>query len=255
MKPKNTLLAGLIAGALLAMPIHANAAGMGSIKVTSALGQPFRAEIELTSVAKDEIDLITAKLATPEQYREARLERPDGLAGLRFSVAKRANGEPYLRVTSTQPINEPFLNLLIQLDWPSGRLLREYTVLLDPPEFQEAKAVAAVTPPQVASAPEAEAPAKPAPKPAPTPRAAAPTKPAPAPKVAPVVKAEPPAPTLTPAEQTFPRFEGDRELPPLSQTVPAAPVAPAKPAVTQYTTKQGDTLSKIARELAPEGEP
>ena len=297
MKRKNLFNALLIAGLLVAAPLTVDAAGLGKLKVISALGQPLRAEIDLISVPKDEIDLITARIATPDAYKQARIERQEGLTNVRFSVAKRPNGEPYLQITSIQAFNEPFLDLLIQLDWPSGRLLREYTILLDPPGFQEKPVAPAVSAPVAKAepavkpvpAPVAEKPAvKAEPIPVAPPAEPAkvekkaklekpvklepvqPEKVAPEKKVAektkgkksvkpePIIKTEPTPPPrqLTPAEQTFPRFEGDRELPPaVVQAVPIvpAPVAAAKPVGQEHSVKKGDSLSKIAREMKPEG--
>ncbi|MBT9612592.1 MAG: FimV family protein [Burkholderiales bacterium] len=290
MKRKNLFNALLIAGLLVA-PFTADAAGLGKLKVISALGQPLRAEIELISVPKDEVDLLTARIATVDAYKQAKIERQEGLTNVRFAVAKRSNGEPYLLISSIQAFNEPFLDLLIQLDWPTGRLLREYTILLDPPGFQEksaapvinvpvAKAEPAVKPAPAPVIAEKPMPAAPLAEPAKVEKKAKPEKPikpekvAPEKKVAekptdkksakpaPIIKAEPtqlPRP-LTPAEQTFPRFEGDRELPALAesareQAMPIAPalVAAAKPARQEHTVKKGDSLSKIAREMKPEG--
>lgn len=299
MKRKNLFNALLIAGLLMAAPLTVDAAGLGKLKVISALGQPLRAEIDLISVPKDEIDLVTARIATPDAYKQAKIERQEGLTNVRFAVAKRPNGEPYLVITSIQAFNEPFLDLLIQLDWPSGRLLREYTILLDPPGFQEKPVAPAVSAPvakaepavKPAPAPVVEKPiakAEPIPvappsEPAKLEKKAKPEKPvkaepvkpekvAPEKKAAekpkgkkpakpePIVKAEPTPPPrqLTPAEQTFPRFEGERELPPatepaLAQAAPITPVVAAKPASQAHAVKKGDSLSKIAREMKPEG--
>ena len=272
MKRKNLFNALLIAGLLVATPLVADAAGLGKLKVVSALGQPLRAEIDLIAVPKDEVDLITARVATPDAYKQHNIEWQEGSANIRFAVEKRPNGEPYLKITSTQAFNEPFLDLLIQLDWPSGRLLREYTILLDPPGFQDKPAAPVVRAPvaqfepAVKPAPIAE---KPAPLASPEPikaekksvNAAKHKKQAKGKKAQAILKAEPASPPrqLTPAEQTFPRFESDQ---PSSQTgVPQAqpsaiaPVAVAavKPASQEYKVKKGDSLSKIAREMKPEG--
>ena len=278
MKHNNIFQALLIAGLLVGTPLAVDAAGLGKLKIISALGQPLRAEIDLISVPKDEVDLITARIATPDAYKQARIERQEGLTNVRFAVVKRPNGEPYLLITSIQAFNEPFVDLLIQLDWPSGRLLREYTILLDPPGFQEKLVAPAVTVP-VTKAEKAVKPAsaviveQPAPTPSPDQqakpqKAVKPEKVAPEIKVAEktkgkkskletIVRAEP-IRALTPAEQTFPRFEGDRELPPLSIVEGTKPITPA-PVVTQSQpgeykrVQRGDTLRKIAQDLKPEG--
>lgn len=263
MKSTHTLKHWLIASVLLAVPWVADAAGLGKITVTSALGQPLRAEIDLISVPKDDVDLLVAKPATPEEYKRAGVDRPEGVQTVRFAVEKRANGQPYLKVTSLEAMNEPFLQLLVQLDWPSGRILRNYTILLDPPGLREKPAAPAVTAPTVKTAPEvsqAETAVVPE-KPAPAARPARPAaKPAPAKKEVPapekksevLVRAEPAQP-LTPAEQTFPRFEGDREVPQVT-AAPTPRVTAAQPmAETTYKVKPGDNLVKIAQELKPDG--
>jgi len=251
---------------LVATPMATNAAGLGKLKVISALGQPLRAEIDLLSIPKDEIDLVTAKIAPVDAYKQARIERQEGLSAVRFTVEKRPNGEPYLKVSSTQAFNEPFIQLLIQLDWPTGRLLREYTVLLDPPGFQEAPATPSISAP-VSKAEPAVRPAKAVEAPAVTEkprkaRKAVAEKPPIEPKAkklakkevkeAPILKAEP-APQLTPAEQTFPRFDGsDQEKPAVTEQQPT-PIVTAVPEQQEYQVKKGDTLAKIARELQVEG--
>lgn len=275
MKRKNIFNALLIAGLLVATPLAADAAGLGKLKVISALGQPLRAEIDLIAVPKDEVDLLTARIATSEAYKQAKIEQQEGLSAVRFAVEKRPNGEPYLKITSAQAFNEPFLDLLIQLDWPSGRLLREYTILLDPPGFQDVPAAPAVSTPVVR--------AEPAVKPAPVPEKTVPVesraenkleaaakihKATPQKKVAepkakgkkvtPILKAEPASPSrqLTPAEQTFPRLGAEQlSSPAQAEAVPAArsPVAVTRSEPQEYKVKKGDSLSKIAREMKPEG--
>ena len=270
MKRKNIFNALLIAGLLAATPLAADAAGLGKLKVISALGQPLRAEIDLIAVPKDEVDLITARIATSEAYKQAKIEQQEGLSAVRFAVEKRPNGEPYLKITSAQAFNEPFLDLLIQLDWPSGRLLREYTILLDPPGFQEAPAVRApvvqavpALKPAPASAPErVVVPEFQPEKKAPKAQKVAPDKKvvekkAKGKKVEPILKAEPPRQS-TVAEQTFPRLGGEQlSAPATSDTAPPAstpaPVAAMRTEQQEYKVKKGDTLSKIAREMKPDG--
>lgn len=123
----------VLACTLLMLSGVTNAAGLGKLSIQSALGQPLRAEIELLSVSKDELASINAKLASHESFRLARIDRPEALNNLRMSVDQRANGQPVVRLTSTSAINDPFLDVLIELSWSSGRIIREYTVLLDPP--------------------------------------------------------------------------------------------------------------------------
>ena len=137
---------------------------MGGINVVSALGQPLKAEVELVSVNKAEKASLVARLASPDVYRGAGLEYPYGTK-FKFQIESRANGESYIKVSSAQPINDPFVSMLVELTWASGKLLREYTFLLDPPDYvverpkpaevqAVAPAVQAVTPAAQAAPPE-----------------------------------------------------------------------------------------------------
>ncbi|MBI1174681.1 MAG: hypothetical protein GC139_05365 [Sideroxydans sp.] len=125
---------GIIAG--LALSSMAYAVGMGGINVTSALGQPLAVEIELVSVDKAEKPGLSARLASPDAFKGAGIDYPYSLPKLKFQIENRADGEPYLKVTTKEAVNDPFLSLLVELDWASGKLLREYTFLLDPPDYQ-----------------------------------------------------------------------------------------------------------------------
>lgn len=219
------------------------AVGFGGINVTSSLGQPLVAEIELVAVEPADKASLTARLATPDAFKGAGIDYPYALPKMKFSVETRANGEFYIKATSAQPVNEPFVSLLIELSWSSGRLLREYTFLLDPPGFvAEQPAVAAVKPiePVVVAPVIASAPAEtPAPQAEPMPLMAS----APVAAEAPQAIAAASAPVA--AEET-------------KAAEPAATVAaPAKEEKTEpaavkseepITVKRGDTLSKIANQ-------
>lgn len=165
------------AGLIVAMPYASvsYAAGLGRLNVLSQLGQPFSAEIDLVNVSKEELATLKANLASPAAYQSANLTFDPALNALRLSVERRPNGTSYIKLTSFRAVAEPFLDLLIELSWAGGRIVREYSALLDPPGM-EAPAPA-VTSPAVA-APVVAPPA------APTPSAAvetpAPAKPAPA---------------------------------------------------------------------------
>ncbi len=128
---------GFVAGIVLSGFVFA--VSMGGINVATALGEPLMVEIRLKAVSKAEAGTVSARLATPDMFKVAGLDYPYGLPQLKFKIETRAdNGEPYLKITSTQPINEPFVTLLVELSWSSGRLLREYTFLLDPPGYAAA---------------------------------------------------------------------------------------------------------------------
>lgn len=92
-----------------------------------------RAEIKLLSVREGETNDMVAKLASEDAFLRAGIDRPAILRQLRFTVRTHENGASYIAVTSSKPIVEPFLNFLVEVGWPRGRLVREYTLLLDPP--------------------------------------------------------------------------------------------------------------------------
>ena len=121
--------------ALAAWPLTTEAAGLGKVNVFSALGQPLRAELEIFAT-REELSGMKAQLASPEAFRQAGVDYTATLSGITLSIDKRPNGQPIIRLSSAKPINDPFVDLLLELNWPTGRLLREYTFLLDPPEFR-----------------------------------------------------------------------------------------------------------------------
>lgn len=138
-----------LAVCLALMPFMAEAAGLGRLTVNSGLGEPFNAEIEL-SAGKDELSSLSARIAPSDVYAEHGMERLSALGTIRVEVARKPDGSSVLKLYSAQPVDDPFLDMLIQVDWPTGRLLREYTALLDPPGYEEkagADAVAAAAEP------------------------------------------------------------------------------------------------------------
>ena len=179
-------LTSAVAGAVL-FSSAANAAGLGKLTVLSSLGQPLRAEIELTAVSSDEAGALTAKLAPSDAFRLANIEFNPALLSLRFAVETR-NGRQFIKISSTQPVNEPFVDMLLELSWNSGRLVREYTFLLDPAELRSTQSAQVTAPVDVLK--------QGAPTLAPVSQS---VKPAPAP-VAPAPKAEHPAPKAGAAE-------------------------------------------------------
>lgn len=143
---------------LIAFPFLVNAAGLGKLTLGSSLGQPLRAEIELVSVKGDEISSLVARVASPEAFRQAGVTLAPYHSSLVISVEQRTNGQPYIQISSPQSINEPFLNLLIELNWSSGRLLREYTVLLDPVDTNVAEPASPVVSPVTDTTPQTSTP-------------------------------------------------------------------------------------------------
>ncbi len=124
----------LLMSALLS-PTALYALGLGEIRLNSALNQPFDAEIELVSAAAEDLAALRASLASSDTFARYGLDRPAYLADFTFRVVHGADGRDVLHITSPRPVTEPFVTLLVEANWPRGRLLREYTVLLDPPVF------------------------------------------------------------------------------------------------------------------------
>lgn len=129
-----TSLAALSLSLTLTQP--AQSAGLGRLSVLSALGQPLRAEVDVTSVSREEAASMTARLAPAEAFRLAGVDYSPVLSTLRFSIANRSDGRSIIRITSLQPVDEPVVDLLVELNWAGGRLVRKYTFLLDPPEIK-----------------------------------------------------------------------------------------------------------------------
>src|SRR3970040_339189 len=125
----------------LAAPLAAYAAGLGRLTVWSPLGQPLNAEIEIVSLQSGEEQGLSARIAPIEAFRQAGIEPNPVLVGARVTIERR-DGRPFIRIRSPQAISEPFLDLLVELQWNTGRLVRESTVLLDPPEHKGPQAIA-----------------------------------------------------------------------------------------------------------------
>ncbi|MSU96672.1 peptidoglycan-binding protein LysM [Pseudomonas mandelii] len=122
----------LLVGGAVTYSALAPALGLGDITLHSALNQPLRADIALVDVGGLEEGELSISLATAEEFTRAGVDRVFFLNDLKFTPVLRGN-RSLIRVTSNKPVNEPFLNFLVQLNQPNGRLLREYTVLIDPP--------------------------------------------------------------------------------------------------------------------------
>lgn len=129
-KGARTLSVVLASSCLIYVGQGAYAAGLGKLTVLSALGQPLRAEIELTSVTKADVGNLNPKLADYADFVQARVEYSPVLSLLRFAVEDRGSRH-FVLITSAQPVNEPYMELLIELNSSSGRLIREYPMLLD----------------------------------------------------------------------------------------------------------------------------
>ena len=178
---RKLVLAVAAASALMSSNM-VQALGVGEINLRSALNQPLEAEIELLQVRDLGSAEIRSVLASPDDFGRAGVDRSFFLTDLTFTPVVRPDGKAYIRVTSTRPVKEPYLNFLMEVRWPSGRVLREFTLLLDPPLYDPTPVTfsAPVTPPATAASGVVRTPA-PAAAPAPTPSTAA----TPAPSAAP----------------------------------------------------------------------
>jgi pilus assembly protein FimV len=133
----------------------AHALGLGELTLKSTLNQPLVAEIELLDVKDLTAAEVVPSLASPEDFAKAGVDRQAFLNDLTFTPVLNASGKSILRVTSSQPLSEPMVKFLVQVMWPNGRLLRDYSVLLDPSKFspQTAEAAAQPAPNQAVTAP------------------------------------------------------------------------------------------------------
>jgi pilus assembly protein FimV len=205
---------------------QASAAGLGRLTVHSALGQALDASVEVPAVSPDEAPSLQVRLASAAAFKQANLEFNQALSQLHFDLLTGTDGGYSVHITSESAITEPYLDLLLELTWTGGHVLRQYTVLLDPPGLRQAPEIVApaTSAPAALAQPAQPAPAAPAAEAAlAAPPAAAPPAPAPAPAAAQTAAAAapvPPAPKAAPVAQTS---------------------APA-----EVHVRLGDTLGKIA---------
>jgi pilus assembly protein FimV len=122
------------------------ALGLGGLRTESALNQPFAGEIDLFDVKPDELDTVKAVLASADAFAKSGVERYHFLTGLTFEAGVSARGGAVIRVTSREPIREPFLDFLVEVVWPAGQLVKEFTALLDPPSSTEQRAPGVLQP-------------------------------------------------------------------------------------------------------------
>ena len=155
-----------IAAAMLTLASPwASALGLGRLSVQSALGEAMQAEIEVTSMTADEQANLRIRVAPPETYRAANVDYNPVLPTTRATLQKRADGRLYVRLVSDRGVQEPFVDVILEISWATGRLVREYTLLFDPPAAQRAPATQAqggtTTSPVISAAPPAATPLPP----------------------------------------------------------------------------------------------
>ena len=213
----------VLACVIAVVPLAANALGLGEIKLNSALNQPLNADIPIVGAASDEINSLHIKIASAEQFQRAGIPKAEVLSELQFQILQGPNGTASVHITSSKPLREPFLDFLADATWDNGELIREYTVFLNPPNFETATQAA----------------------PAPAPAA---TQPAP---LAPVGTSAAPTPAVTPVP-----------VAPKPAPQPAVTAAVVTPAVSVGNTAlggnygpihRGETLSRIALNMRPQG--
>ena len=125
----------LIAAVFLLMPLFAHALGLGKLVVHSGLDEPLNGEIELLSATSQEIKTVKSSLAPRADFDSAGIELPFFLTGIKYNVVQRNDGRSFLTLSTDEPVREPFVHLLLQVEWSGGKLIREYTALLDPPQW------------------------------------------------------------------------------------------------------------------------
>lgn len=130
-----------------------SALGLGGLRTESALNQPYVGEIDLFDAKPDELDTVKATLASADDFAKSGLERYHFLTKLAFEPMLSPRGATVIRVTSEEPIREPFVDFLVEVQWPAGRLVKGYTVLLDPPEMRDRRAARTGSPTTAAPRP------------------------------------------------------------------------------------------------------
>jgi pilus assembly protein FimV len=200
------------------------ALSLGRITVQSALGEPLRAEVDLLDINAEEAASLQPSVASPESFKAAGLDYNPALSNLQASLRRRSDGRAYIRLSGERVINDPFVDLILETRWSSGRIVRDYTLLFDPPNLRTTTA-STPTPAQISPQPVASPP-RPVAAPTPTPAAA------------------PPTASVKPAS------EATRTATPAAARAPMALTAPA--GATKVSVKPGDTASRIAAATRPD---
>jgi len=213
-------LTGVAAAAMGLLGSNAHALALGRVAVQSALGEALHAEVDVTSLTPEEAGSLRVRIAPPDAYRAAGVDYNAVLPGTQAVLQRRADGRAVLQISSDRAVQEPFIDVILEITWSSGRLVREFTLLIDPPSSRQAQAPAPAVAPSISAAP------------APAPVAAAPAAPS-----APAAETARPAPERRAAPQRP------------AVTAPSEAAAPrAAPATSgdEYRVRNGDTLSSIA---------
>jgi len=207
-----------LSGTFASLPVLA--LGLGRVTVQSALGEPLRAEIDVPEINAEEAASLRASVASADAFKAAGLEYSAAVTNVQITLQRRPDGRSYLRLSSDRPVSEPFVDLILEARWASGRIVRDYTMLFDPPNLRQAG---------------------PAPMPTPTPPMVS--------RPPPPAAALPPAPAAPAASSSLPPPPA-----PAVRTPAPPPVAAARPASSDgqtVTVKAGDTAGKIAAQTKP----
>ena len=220
------------ATALLALTAsEVSALSLGRITVQSALGEALRAEIDIPDINAEEAASLQANVAPPAAFTAAGLEYNQAMGSLQAKLARRTDGRAYLQLSTDRTITEPFIDIILEASWSSGRIVRDYTLLFDPPATKAA-APASSPAPTLAQTASPQAPV------APTPADSMPKLTIPA-EMARNITPPPPPPAKSPAAA----------MP--ASTKPAAKPEAGVATDRQLTVKPGDTASKIAAHNKP----
>lgn len=237
-----SVLSGALAVAMLGLgSTDAQALALGPIQVRSAIGEPLRAEVIVTDITSTAEDAIKVKIGTPDDFKHAGMSWNQALVGVSVSVQKRADGRFVVQLAGDRPITDPFVDLLLEANWTDGRVVRDYTVLLNAPagaaEETSLASAGKITAPQISTGAIAR----------------------PTPSMPPVVANAPTvvasAPTKAATMPPIPRGQGDTKTAraSASRSTPVQANGAAPGTETQVTVRPGDTATKIANATkAPE---
>jgi pilus assembly protein FimV len=234
----------MAAAALILLSTGASALGLGRVNVQSVLGEALRAEIEVTSLNAEEASSLKVSLASPEAFKASGVEYNSVLVGAAVTLSRRADGRPVLVLSSDKVVQEPFIDVIVDFQWSTGRLTRSYTLLIDPPgRNTAAQPGTTATAPVFASPPPAAR--TPAPAPAPQVALAPPPAPLPAPVPAPgpAARTSKPSPASKPTPAPKPAAVEKQSPPPVSSGGGEGSVK----------VNPGDTLTSLAAGNKPSG--
>lgn len=215
-----SLHAIVLACSLATVPPGVQALALGQARVLSTLGEPLRAEIDITQISDEEAASLKVGIAGTNAFRAAGVDFNSALNNAQIALARRPDGRWFIRVQSERPVNEPFVDLILESTWATGRVVRDYTLLIDPPASRAgtADATAVIPPAQASAAPSASG-------------GSPPSQLQPAPGRAPVGGASAPKKPDSPPQAKTPVGSGENTV----------------------TVSRGDTAGKIAARVKPEG--